>query len=167
MAVVIIPAADVLEDLLVVHLLPLLLQLKGAPAGALLRARGQEDLDLRVGQDDGADVPPVHQDIVLAGDLSLGLGQEIPHPLMGRDLAGCHRDRLAADLLRDVLPIEENVLRAVDIPQFQLQLFQLRQHLRRVGHLDPRPHHVQPDGAVERPGVHIEKAQLPRQPPGQ
>lgn len=48
-------------------------------AGPLLGAGGQKYLDLGVRQDDGADIPAVHEHVVPLRDGALGLGEKVPH----------------------------------------------------------------------------------------
>lgn len=75
---------------------------------------------------------------------------------------------MAADLPGDVLAVQIHMLHTVLlIPQIDLHSVQQRGHRPGVGRLHALPERAQPDGAVDRPGIHIEIAQFLRQHPGQ
>ncbi len=80
--------------------------LGGAPAGALLVARGQEDLERRVGADDGPDVTAL-RDIAAAVDQgSLAGDHRLAHLRMSRDARCGLPDLRRADPVAHVLAVE-------------------------------------------------------------
>ena len=71
--------------------------LGGPPLGAGRGVGGQEDLHLRVGRDDGADVTTLDDDAAVADDVALELEQPGPHRGDGADRADGGVDLVGAD----------------------------------------------------------------------
>src|SRR5207237_5277640 len=86
-----------LEDLLEVFA-----GLLGPAAGPLLVGGGEEDLQRRLGADDGADVPPLGDVAAARDQLPLPSDHRRPHPRLNGDHRGCGADVVGADRLADV-----------------------------------------------------------------
>ena len=76
--------------------------LQGAALGALLRASGEEDLDLCVGEDDRSDVAALHDDVVACGDGALLVGKRLAHGGDGTHGADGLVNARGADLEGDI-----------------------------------------------------------------
>ena len=145
-----------------------LLQLQPAAAGPDLRGGGEEDLDVGPRQHHGPDVAAVHDHIVLPGQAPLLLHQECPHLRDGGDGGSKGGDLMPADLRRHVLPVEIHVLQAVrSVFHRDIQGLQQGDHRLGVRGVHPCPKGLQAHGAVDGPGVHVQKPQRLRQGLGQ
>ena len=165
--VLLVALADVGQHRRVVGRLAFFLQFLAAAPGAGLGAGGQKDLDGGVGQHDGADVAPVHQDVLPGSQAALRLEQEVPHRAVGRHRRSGHADLLGTDGGADVLAVEVDVLGAPLEPDVEADLRQQRRYRGGVVQVRPLAHGVQADGAVHRAGIHIDKAQVRGQAFGQ
>ena len=83
---------------------------------------------------------------------------------MGRHSGGRHADVLGADGVADVLAVKVDVLGAVHQADGQLDLGQQRRYSGFVLGVDPGAHGVQADGTVHSAGIHIDVAEIFRQP---
>ena len=167
MGVLIVPLLDLLQNPLVIRLLALVQQLPGAAAGPDLRGGRQEDLHRGLRQHHGADVPAVHDHVVLRGHVPLHIQQQVPDNGVGGYQAGLLGDVLGADVGSDIHAVHDHVLNAlfvvldadgqlVDVAGDAVQVLGAdTPQVEEVGH-----------GAVDRPGVHIIIAQFLCQTPG-
>src|SRR5215472_11995602 len=101
LAVALVPATDVGQDVGLVDAIPLLPQLEGATARAHLRRCGDEDLHVRVGEDDGSDVATVeHGAGGRASETALKRQHCLAHLGDGRDQRSRRAHRLALERRR-------------------------------------------------------------------
>ena len=107
--------ALVAHRLLAQHDLGVGAELGGAAARALLGVGGEEDLDLGVGRDDGADVAALGDPVAVGEDAPLLLDQRLAHGRVGGDTreAASETSRLA-DALGDVLAVEQHAVAELD-----------------------------------------------------
>ena len=82
--------------------------LQRPPARALLLLRGEIDLQLGAGRDDGADVAPLGHPVPPAQQLSLLGHERLAHTLLGGHARGLARDLGRADLAADLAPVEQH-----------------------------------------------------------
>src|SRR5215467_8235985 len=98
LAVALVPASDVGQDIGLVDAIPGLLQFDGATVRAHLRRRGDEDLHVRVGEDDGSDVATVeHGAGGRASETALKRQHRLAHLGDGRDQRSRRAHRLALE----------------------------------------------------------------------
>ena len=76
MRIIIIPFYDIVKHGLIIDLAPLLDKLLIASLGSYLGRSGEEYLDLRLRQHDGADVSAVHDAAVSLGYIALKIKEE-------------------------------------------------------------------------------------------
>ena len=163
MGVLIVPLLHVCQHFLVGSVDALGLILLPAAGGACLRAGSQEDLHRSVRQHHRADVPAIHQHILLFGHAALQVQQKCPHGGVCTYGRGCHTRGFGADGGAHVLVLQVDVLLARNGGQPQLDFRQQGIHRRVVLGVLARAQGVQADGAVHCTGVHIDIAQLCRQ----
>ena len=166
--VVMVPLEDVPQDGVQVGLLAPLPQLQQPALRPGLGGGGQKDLHVRPGQDHRADVPAVHDHVVLPGLPALKVQQEVPHLGDGGHLGGQTGDLMLPDGPGHVLPGQEHPLFPVGaVVHGDVQPLQQGDHLGRVGGVGPRPQGPEGHRAVDGPRIHIEIPQLAGQGPGQ
>ena len=143
-----------------------LLSLLGKLLIAALRARlsrcGEKDLDRRVGQDDRADVAAVHQDISVFRHVALGVQQKFAHLGYGRHAGGIIGDLRRADLARNVLAVQQHMLRAVFIGDADADVRQDRPDALGILAGNAPAADRETDGAVHRARIDIDVAKLRR-----
>ena len=83
--------------------------------GARCGVCGQEDLDLGVGEHDGADVATLGHDVSRKAELTLAGDHGFAHGGDGRHAGDALVDLGRADLGRDVLPVGDDALRALPL----------------------------------------------------
>ena len=159
-AVLIIPAADVLQNGFEISVHTFFLQFPEAAGGPGLGAGGEEDLHTGVRQDHGADVPPIHQDVVGAGHAPLQFQQKGTHRRMSRHCTGGHAHLFGPDGLAHVLTAQKHTLGAVHIAQLDLDLGQKGRDRCLILGVHALAQGEQTDGAIHGAGVHIQIAQL-------
>ena len=143
--------ALVAKRLLALDLLGVGAELGRAPGGALRGVGGEEDLDRRIGGDDGGDVAAVGDPVALGHDRLLAGDEDGPHAGVGGDPRGRLGHRRAPDLAGDVAAVDQHAVADLDRdPRGDLR-----------GGL-PGIQRGQADGAVHRPGVEVREAELAR-----
>ena len=161
MGVLIVPLLNVLEDFIVVRLLSLRNQLVRAALCPHLRGRGEENLHRGLGQYHGADVPAVHDDVVLLGHFPLHVQQQVPDDGVGRNETGLLGKVGGADIAGHVHAVHDHVLDAlVVVLDADGQLVDVAGDAVYVLGTDAPQVEEIGHGAVNRPGVHVVKAQL-------
>src|SRR5690606_34063481 len=104
-----VAGADVLDKGGKANTFPLINQLLMATLGALLGARGEVDLDLGGGGNHGAQGAAIGDQTRGPGKGPLALQEGRPHLGNNRHLGGPGADVLAADLVGDILPLENHL----------------------------------------------------------
>ena len=156
MGVVVIPLLDVLQHLLQGDGVALFVELQPAPLGTGFGGGGQVDLDGGVGQHDGADVPPVHDNVVGGGQVPLQVQQEGPDSGDGGYGGGVQGHFVLPDGVGHVLAVEDHVLDAVGLVlHINVNFRQQGDDLLGIGLVHPCPVGIQAHAAVDGSGVYI------------
>jgi hypothetical protein len=129
------------------------------------RIRDQVDLQGRIGDDDGADVPALHHHPPRAGEFPLPLQQERPHRRVGRHRGDRESHGAAADLAGNIAVAEPVVLPAGVHRGDQVELRQQQGDRLVVGGIEAGVEHREGDDPVHRPGVQVAGGQRVRDPP--
>ena len=133
-----------------------------------LRRGRKEYFQIRLRQHYRADIPAIHNDIVLTGGPPLHLHQKIPYHWKGRSLGSTGGDFILPNGFRYILAPQVHVLESILlIGHGDDQVWQYRLHPGRVrrGHA-PAPDR-QPYRTVDGSGIHIQKPKLLGQTLGQ
>ena len=123
-AVIVVPLNDGGQHILVAFFYALLLLFQPAAAGAGLWGGGQVNFNGGLGQHHRADIPPIHDDIVLPGQAALLLQQVGPYLRQGGNSGGGRGGLRQADGLRNILAIQQDALLARLKPQVNVDLRQ-------------------------------------------
>ena len=122
---------------------------------------GEIDLQFRLWQHHGADIAPVHEDVILPRGLALHLQQEGAHDAQRRDVGGADGDLRGADGGGNVLAVEVHaLLTLVVIAHADVQFAQDGAHGLLVMAVDAAAVCGQADGAVNGARVHVQEAEL-------
>ena len=113
----------------------------------------------RIRQNIRADVPPVHDDVVLRGHLPLQLGQPHAHRRMGRNGGRCHGQLRCAQPVGHVLTGEQHALSRIRIPHRNLRARQRRADRFRIVYRHAPPQAPERHGAVHGAGIQISDAE--------
>ena len=158
MYILIITLLNVFEHLVKSGFYPLLFQLQQATFGPLLTAGGEIDFQIGVRQNHGADIPPVHDDVVFSREATLHLQQIGPADREGRDIGGTEGNLRHADGFAYILPIEEHALQTrVIITDLNLQPRQDGRKLLLTVPVNAGTIGCKPHCTVDCAGIQIEK----------
>ena len=138
-------------------------EVRRAAPGALLGARGEEDLQVGVRRDHRADVASLDHDVPLRAELALPHAHHLAHLRMPRDDGHHAVDLRAADCGRDVdavdghalLVLERHGVRARELPE-----------LPAVGEVEAALDREPCERAVHRAGVEVAEREPLGEPPG-
>ena len=135
--------------------------LQHAAAGALARVGGQEDLDLRVREHDGADVATLGHDIAVLGGAALMDEHGGAHARIGRDLGDVGVHLWGADGGRSVLAVNGQArILAGAVGKANFDLLGEGVDCRLVVQIDAAVERGEGDGAIHGTRVELVKAQL-------
>lgn len=156
MGVVVVPLLDVLQHLLQGDGVALLVELQPTPLGAGFGGGSQVDFHRGIGQDDRADVPSVHDDVVGGGQVPLQVQQEGTDGRDGSHGGGIQGHFVLPDGIGHVLPVEDHVLDAVGLVlHINVDLRQQGHDLLGIGLVHPSSVSIQAHAAVDGAGVYI------------
>ena len=156
-----VPLNDLLENGGQLCLLTLGDQLVIAALCPNLGGSGQEDLHLCLGQHHSADIPAIHNAVILTGNLTLHIQQHITNHLVGGNQACLLGDVLGADLTGNVHAVHDHVLLAFFvILDLDGQLVDVALHTVCILGADAQKIQEICHGAVDSAGIHIAVAQL-------
>ena len=137
------------------------LQFQQTALGTNLSRSRQKNLHIRVGQHHGADIPAIHDHIVLTGHFPLHIQQHIPDHRMGRHQACLLGDILGADIISYIHAVHQHVLLSLFIIfNVDGQFINVTFHTVHILGADAQQVHKVRNGTVNGTGIHIVKAQF-------
>ncbi len=145
--------------------MPSLLQFQGAAPGTLYRVSIEKDFHLSVGENDGTDVAPLHDNAILFRNAALMAEQCTADAWDGGDVRGCSGHGGFANGVADILSIQKDAT----VPWDKVQNGFLGKLLKtvHVARFDMQAQSPESDGAVHGAAIDIDEAQLFGHAPGQ